>query len=428
MTPRELLKALFSAALDAAKPEHCLPAHLPPPPLGRTVVIGAGKAAAAMARAVEDHWQGPLDGLVVTRYGHRAPTRRIEVVEAAHPVPDAGGIAAARRMLRMVEGLSERDLVLFLVSGGGSALLALPAPGITLKDKRALTAALLASGAAIGEINCVRKHLSAIKGGRLAAAAHPARFVSLAISDVAGDDPATIASGPGVADPTTSAEALAVLAKYGIVPPPAVARHLAEGRDETPKPGDPRLARASVVVVATPRDALAAAARAAVAYGIEPVLLGDALEGEARTLAREHAARALEEAAALRAPKVLLSGGEATVAVRGSGRGGPNGEFLLALALALDGAPGIHALACDSDGIDGSEDNAGALIGPDTLARARALGIDATARLAANDSYGFFAALGDLVVTGPTLTNVNDIRALLLLPEGAGRAPAARLG
>ena len=408
--PRALLRRLLDAALASAQPAHCLPPHLPAAPAGRTVVVGAGKAAATMAQAVEDHWDGALEGLVVTRYGHSVPTRAIEVVEAAHPVPDAGGRAAAARILAEAEALGADDLALCLISGGGSALLTLPAPGLALGDKQAVTGALLRSGAAIGEINCVRKHLSAIKGGRLGVACHPARVVSLLISDVPGDDPAVIGSGPTVPDPTSFADAGAVLRKYGIDGPAAVIRHLEQGREETPKQGDPRLAGAETRIVATPAMALAAAADAARKAGYAPVVLGDALEGEARALAQDHAALARAAAPGT----VLLSGGEATVTVTGPGRGGPNAEYALALALALDGAPGIFATACDSDGIDGTEDNAGALVTPDTGVRARAAGEDAAARLAANDAYAFFAALGDLVMTGPTLTNVNDFRAILV--------------
>ena len=412
--PRIILRRLLDAALASARPARCLPPHLPQPPAGRTMVVGAGKAAATMAQAVEAHWEGPLEGLVVTRYGHRVPTRAIEVVEAAHPVPDAGGREAAARILVMAEGLRADDLALCLVSGGGSALLTLPAPGIALADKQAVTGALLRSGAAIGEINAVRKHLSAIKGGRLGGACHPARLVSLLISDVPGDDPAVIGSGPTVPDPTTFADALAVLRKYGIDEPAAVIRHLKQGRDETPKEGDPRLAGAQTRIAATPAMALAAAADAAREAGYAPVILGDALEGEARDLAGVHAALARDAAPGT----ILLSGGEATVTVTGEGRGGPNAEYALALALALDGAPGIFATACDTDGIDGTEDNAGALVAPDTLSRGRAAGEDAAARLAANDAYGFFAELGDLVMTGPTLTNVNDFRAILVSHPG----------
>jgi glycerate 2-kinase len=416
-TPRILLRAMFDAAIGAASPALVLPRHLPAPPSGRTVVVGAGKAAAAMAQAVEQHWPGPLSGLVVTRYGHAVPCRRIEVVEARHPVPDAAGRAAAGRILASVEGLTEDDLVLCLISGGGSALLALPAPGLALEDKQAVTRELLRCGATIQEFNCVRKHLSAIKGGRLAAAAFPARVVTLAISDVPGDDPAVIASGPTVPDPTTSADALAILERYAVTLPESIRRHLASEAAETPKPGDRHLARAETILIATPQDALEAAAAVARRAGVTPVILGNALEGEARDVALVHAGIARQIAGwgqpAL-APAVLLSGGETTVTIRGRGRGGRNAEFLLALAVALNGHPGIHALAADTDGIDGSEDNAGAILAPDTLGRAAGLGLNAKARLDDNDAYGFFSALNDLLVTGPTLTNVNDFRAVLV--------------
>ncbi len=416
---RQLLLRMFQAAVDAASPARCVPPHLPPPPRGRTIVVGAGKAAAAMAQAVEAHWPAdrPLSGLVVTRYGHGAPTARIEVAEASHPVPDAAGEAAARRILQSVQGLTSDDLVLCLISGGGSALLAVPAQRLELADKRAINRALLRSGAAIDEMNCVRKHLSAIKGGRLAVAAAPAPVVALMISDVPGDDPSVIASGPTVADPTTSADARAILDKYRIEMPPGVARWLADPASETPKPGDPRLAHARTVLIATPRQSLAAAAAVARAEGVAPLVLGDAIEGEAAEVARVMAgiARSCAEAAEPVAPPcVLLSGGETTVTVRGHGRGGRNAEFLLSLAVALGGRAGIHALAADTDGIDGTEDNAGALLGPDFSARTAALGIDPKTRLADNDGYGVFAALGDLVVTGPTRTNVNDFRAILI--------------
>jgi hydroxypyruvate reductase len=415
--PRSFLCALLDAAIAAAQPDAILRRHLPAPPPGRTIVLGAGKAAAAMARAVERHMPGPVEGLVVTRYGHGVPCARVEVVEAAHPVPDAAGRAAAGRMLEYAQSAGADDLVLCLISGGASALLALPAGDIALEDKQAINRALLASGADITQMNAVRKHLSAIKGGRLAAAAHPARVVSLLISDVPGDDPAVIGSGPTVPDPTTFADARAILAQYRIEPPAAVAEHLSEGRDETPKPGDPRLAGAETIIVARPQASLEAAAAEARAAGIGPVILGDALEGEAREVAKVLAGIALQvrrHGQPAPAPCVLLSGGETTVTVRGAGRGGRNAEFLLALTLQLNGAAGISALAADTDGIDGSEDNAGALVTPDTLARARAHGLDARAMLADNDGYGFFAALGDLVITGPTLTNVNDFRAILI--------------
>lgn len=415
--PRALLRQMFDAAIASALPAQCLPPHLPAPPRGRTVVVGAGKAAAAMARAVEEHWPGELEGLVVTRYGHRVATRRIEVVEAAHPVPDLAGREAAERILAKVRGLGADDLVLCLISGGGSALLALPAPGLTLHDKQAINRALLRCGANIGEMNCVRKHLSAIKGGRLAAAAAPAQVLTLLISDVPGDDPAVIASGPTVPDPTTFAEARAILRKYGIDEPRAAVEHLEAAMDETPKPGDPRLARCETRMIAAPQRALEAAAAVARAAGVAPLILGDALEGESREVALVHAGIArqvLRHGQPLPRPCVLLSGGETTVTVRGSGRGGRNVEFLLALAVALDGAPGVYALAGDTDGIDGAEERAGAMVAPDTLARAAALGIDAKAALADNDGHGFFEKLGDAVITGPTLTNVNDFRAILL--------------
>ncbi len=421
--PRLFLRDLLNAALDAADPAKTLPAVLPPPPKGRTIVVGAGKAAAKMARAVEDHWPGRLSGLVVTRYGHGVPCRQIEVVEAAHPVPDAAGEQAARRILNMVQGLTADDLVICLMSGGASALLSLPAPGITLADKQAVTQDLLRCGATISEINCVRKHLSAVKGGRLAAAATPARLVTFAISDVPGDDPAVIGSGPTVADPTNFADARRIFTKYSLQPSPAIAARLHAASDETPKPGDTRLLNTRYQLIATPRMALDAAAAVARAVGVIPVILGDAIEGEAREVALIQASMARLAASggltgaqdvAVPLPLVLLSGGETTVTVRGNGRGGRNTEFLLALALALNGAPGIDALAADTDGIDGSEDNAGAFIGPDTIARAKAAGIDLAAILERNDAWGAFAALGDLLVTGPTFTNVNDFRAILV--------------
>ncbi|HEX5804347.1 MAG TPA: glycerate kinase [Azospira sp.] len=418
--PEVLLRRMLDAAIAAALPARCVPPFLPSPPPGRLVVIGAGKAAAAMAAAVEAHWPGPLSGLVVTRYGHRVPTARIEVVEAAHPVPDAAGLAAAQRIRLLVQGLNEDDLVLALISGGGSALLVEPAAGVTLDEKRALTARLLACGASIHDINCVRKHLSAIKGGRLAVAAWPAPVLTLAISDVAGDDPEVIASGPTVADPSTCADALAVLDRYAIALPEGLRARLASGELETPKPGDPRLARASFRLVASPLLALQAAAEVARQAGVTPLLLGDEIEGEAREAARVLAGIAKScatQRVPLAPPCVLLSGGETTVTLdaAGGGRGGRNSEFMLALALALGGHPRIHALAADTDGIDGSEDNAGAVIGPATLARARQQGIDPRRSLAAHDAWGFFAALDGLVSTGPTLTNVNDFRAILVV-------------
>ncbi len=416
--PAEILRRLFDAAVAAADPALCVPPHLPEPPKGRAAVIGAGKASAAMARAVEDHWPGDLSGLVVTRYGCGVPCRRIEIVEAAHPVPDANGLEAAARILDLAQGLGADDLMLCLISGGGSALLSLPAEGLTFEDKQAVNAALLRSGATIGDMNCVRKHLSAIKGGRLAQAAAPARVVSLLISDVPGDDPAVIASGPTVADATTAAEALAVLEKFSIDVPENVTAWLNGGAAETPKPGDGVFKDTETRIIARPQGSLDAAAEKAKHLGLQPLILGDAIEGEAREVAREHAEFARAVAAndgPVTPPAVLLSGGEVTVSIKGSGRGGPNTEYLLAMAGALDGAEAIHALACDTDGIDGSEDNAGAVIGPATLGRARDAGLDAGAYLDGNDAYSFFEALGDLVVTGPTLTNVNDFRAILVL-------------
>ncbi len=417
VSPQATLRRLFDAAVAAAMPSRCVPARLPQAPEGRTVVVGAGKASAAMAAAVEANWPGALSGLVVTRYGHAVPCRHVEIVEAAHPVPDAAGEAAARRILELVQGLGPDDLVLALISGGGSSLLALPAPGLSLDDKQALSRALLRSGASIDEMNCVRKHLSAIKGGRLAAAAHPARLVALLISDVPGDDPAVIASGPTVGDPTTRHDALALIAKYGIDLAPHVRAHLDSDACESVKPGDPRLATAEVVMIATPQASLEAAAAVAAEAGITPVILGDSLEGEARDVAKVMAGIArqvVRHGQPAQRPCVLLSGGETTVTVRGDGQGGRNVEFLLALAVALDGAPGITALAADTDGVDGAAEVAGAWITDDTLRRALAMGIDAKASLARNDGHGFFAALGQQVVTGPTLTNVNDFRAVLI--------------
>ncbi len=423
---RNFLRSLFDAAVAAADPLEVVPPHLPAPPRGRTLVVGAGKASAKMARAVEDHGTGALEGLVVTRYGHAVPCRRIEIMEAAHPVPDAAGEAAARRILDLVRGAGEEDRVIALFSGGGSALCTLPAPGLTLADKQAVNRALLRSGATILEINCVRKHLSAIKGGRLAVAAWPAPVRALLISDVPGDDPAVIASGPTVADPTSFSDALAILEKYGIREPRAVIRHLREAREETPKPGDPRLSRTENIIVARPQQSLEAAARRAQAEGVRPLLLGDAIEGEAREVGRVMAGIAWSvrrHGHPLPPPCVLLSGGETTVTVHGRGRGGRNVEFLLALALALEGAAGVWAVAADTDGVDGAEEVAGAVITPDTLTRAARLGLDPRAFLADNDAHAFFAALGDQLVTGPTLTNVNDFRAILVLPEDRSGAP-----
>jgi glycerate 2-kinase len=416
---QQLLRKLFNAAIQAAQPAYCLPPHLPLPPRGRTLILGAGKASAAMAQVVEQHWSGTLSGLVVTRYGHAVPCERIDIVEAAHPVPDEAGLSAARRMLQLTQGLTSDDLVISLFSGGGSALLPLPLDGLTLRDKQDATSALLKSGATIREINCVRRHLSAIKGGRLGAACHPAQALTYLISDVPGDDPVDIASGPTVGDPTTCAEALDILHHYRIDVPERMLEILRRGHGETPKPDDPCLARSAVKVIATPGMALQAAADAARQAGVTPLILGDAIEGEARAVAAAMAQLALQATHEQALPCVLLSGGETTVRVRGNGSGGRNVEFLLALGLALDGHPGIHALAGDTDGVDGMVEIAGALLTPDSLVRARKIGLQARASLDDNNAHGFFSALGDSVVTGPTLTNVNDFRAILVTPEAA---------
>jgi hydroxypyruvate reductase len=417
-SPRALLVKMFKAAIESAQPEHCIPPHLPEPGLGRTIVIGAGKASAAMARALEQHWPGPLTGLVVTRYGYAVPCERIEIVEAAHPVPDDAGLRAARRMMELVRGLSADDTVICLISGGGSSLLPLPLDGITLEDKQNVNRALLASGATISEMNCVRRHLSAIKGGRLAAACHPARVVTLLISDVPGDQPRDIASGPTVGDPTTCHDALDIVKRYGIALPAAVREVLESGRGESIKPDDPVLSRCETRMIATPQMALEAAAAVAKQAGITPYILGNAIEGEARDVGKAMAGIARQVAdygQPFAHPCVMLSGGETTVTVRGQGRGGRNVEFLLSLGLALEGRAAIHAIAGDTDGVDGQEEIAGAVLAPDTLARAWDLGIKPADALQDNDGHGFFGALGDSVVTGPTLTNVNDFRAILVL-------------
>ena len=415
--PRALLRQMFDAAIASAQPSLCVPPHLPSPPRGRLIVVGAGKASAAMAQTVEEEWHGPLSGLVVTRYGYAVPCERIDIVEAAHPVPDAAGMHAAQRMLERVSGLREEDLVLCLLSGGGSALLPLPAPGLSLELKQIVSRALLACGATISEMNCVRRHLSAIKGGRLAAACHPARVFTLLISDVPGDRPIDIASGPTVADPTTCADALAIVRRHGIELPLPVRDLLESGRGESVKPGDARLARSDARMIATPQMALEAAAAVARAAGITPYILGDAIEGEARDVGKVFAGMALQIAERdqpFAAPCMLLSGGETTVTVRGTGRGGRNVEYLLSLAIALEGHTRIYALAGDTDGVDGQEEIAGGYIGPDSLARAWAQGLRPQDMLANNDGHGFFSALGDSVITGPTLTNVNDFRAIFI--------------
>jgi len=429
--PRALLRHLFDIAVQRALPLHNTAAHLPKPPEGRTVVLGAGKAGGAMAHAVEALWpaSAPLSGLVVTRY-HHTPLRpeglnqRIEVVEASHPVPDAAGLAAAQRILQLAQGLTKDDLVLCLISGGGSSLLALPCDGLTLENKQRINQQLLESGANILEMNTVRKHLSAIKGGRLAAACAPAQVVTLTISDVPGDDVSVIASGPTVADASTCAEALEVLRRYAIDVPAAVRAQLESGALETPKPGDACFTGHTTQLIATPQQSLDAASQAARALGLNAYILSDEIEGESREVGKVHAALARSTVlgrSSFQKPCVILSGGETTVTIKPrtpgqpKGRGGRAGEFCMGLAQALNGMPGVWALAADTDGIDGVEDNAGALVTPDTLARAAEKGLKLADHLARNDAYTFFEALGDLVVSGPTHTNVNDFRAVLIL-------------
>jgi hydroxypyruvate reductase len=433
---------MFDVAVGSVQADICVPPYLPPVPDGRTLVVGAGKASAAMARAVEARWRGPIKGMVVTRHGYGVACGRIEVVEAAHPVPDAAGLRAAQRVLDLVAGLTPDDLVLCLMSGGGSALLPLPLPGIALADKQAISRALLACGAAIGEINCVRRHLSAIKGGRLAAACYPARVFNLLVSDVPGDDPADIASGPAVPDQTTCADALGIVDRYRIPLRPKMREVLEGGAGESVKPGDARLQRVETHLVATPQTALEAAAAVARAAGVAAHILSDRIEGEAREAGKVMAGVALQVArrrVPFEPPCVLLSGGETSVtlsrqggggsgaAVRPAlpgvrGRGGRNVEFLLALAIMLKGEPGVYAIAADTDGVDGVEEVAGAEVAPDTLPRAWSLGMDPNASLARHDGHGFFGALGDAVVTGPTLTNVNDFRAVFVGGSAAAGA------
>ncbi|MEO5693177.1 MAG: glycerate kinase [Usitatibacter sp.] len=422
MSARELLLGSFAAAVAAADPLQIVPPHLPAPPRGRTVVVGAGKAGGSMAMAVENHWpaDAPLEGVVITRYGHGLPTRRIRVVEAGHPVPDESGAAAAREILELARGLGTDDLLLVLVSGGGSSLLSLPVEGIDMADLKAVTRDLLACGAPIQDMNTVRKHLSLIQGGRLALATR-APTLALVISDVTGDDPTHIASGPCCADPSTFAQAREILERFGVKAPASIAAHLEAGDAgriaETPKPGDPALAHAQSRVIATAHRSLAAAAAYVQARGVSPMVLGDSVTGESAEVAKVFGAIARqvrEHGHPIRPPVAIISGGETTVTLRGDGRGGRCSEFLLSLAVDTNGLEDTWALACDTDGIDGSEDNAGALMAPDSIARAQALGLHPKRMLAANDGYGFFSALGDLVVTGPTLTNVNDFRIILV--------------
>lgn len=416
-SPRAFLTALFHAAINAAKPEECVSQNLPARPAGRTIVIGAGKAAASMARGIEQHWEGPLSGLVITRYGYGAPTSRIEVAEAAHPVPDQAGIDATQRILQMVSGLSADDLVICLISGGGSALLTAPLPGITLEEKQSVNRALLASGASISEINCVRRHLSQVKGGRLAAACSPAKVVTLLISDVPGDSPVDIASGPTVADPTTCQDALEIIARYQISLPASVQDMLVSGKGESIKPSDSRLEHNELHMIAAPSMSLQAAARLAGEKSINAYVLGDRWEGESRDVGKVMAGIAFQastQEGPFTLPCVLLSGGETTVTVRGNGRGGRNVEFLLSLANALHGAPTVYALAGDTDGVDGMEEIAGAFIDPTTLHRAWNKNMSATQFITNNDAHTFFERIGDSIITGPTLTNVNDFRAVLI--------------
>ena len=413
----QLLKRMFAAAVDAALPKNILPGFMPTAPRGRTLVVGAGKASAAMARAFEENWAGELSGLVVTSYGHEVDCQQIEIVSASHPVPDAAGQEAAQRMLTLVSDLTEDDLVVCLISGGGSSLLSLPAKGLTLEHKQEINRALLRSGANIREMNCVRKHLSAIKGGQLARAVAPATLLTLLISDVPNDDLDVIASGPTVPDPTTYADALAILQKYSIEEPLSVVRHLRAAANETPKGDDEVFDNCTSVLIATPQRSLQAAAEVAREAGYTPLILGDSIEGEASEVAKVHAGIAkqvLRHQQPVASPCVLLSGGETTVSVRGNGRGGRNAEFALSLCVELGGSTGVFALVADTDGIDGSEDNAGVLAGPQTMARAESMALDAKAYLANNDAYSFFKELDQLVITGPTLTNVNDFRAILI--------------
>ena len=411
------LISLFEQAVKSAQPRYCLPGHLPPPAKGRNVVLGAGKASAEMAKVLENHWQGPLEGLVVTRYGHRVACETIEILEAGHPVPDESGVAASRKMLKLARSLGPNDQAICLISGGGSALLTLPAEGLSLEDKQSVTNSLLGCGATIQQINAVRKHLSAIKGGRLAETCAPASVLTLAISDVPRDDLEVIGSGPSVPDPSTLGDALNVLQHFDIHEPESVIRHLQQPSNETPKPGGPSWEHCRYQLIAKPQQSLDAAAEAGRKAGLNVIILGDSLEGEARETAIVHAGIArqvLRHRQPLLPPALILSGGETSVTLKGTGKGGPNTEFILSLLCELRGEPGIHAIACDTDGIDGSEDNAGALISPKSFALAKSLDLDPQEFLLNNDSHGFFQRLDSLVISGPTLTNVNDFRAILV--------------
>ena len=420
MDPHKFLKSLFEIAVAKAQPGECVPQYLSKLDFTeRTLVFGAGKASAAMAQAVEQYTSATLEGLVITRYGYAVECQQIKIVEAGHPVPDKQGMRAAESILKTASGLTEKDSVLCLISGGGSSLLSLPAPGLSLNDKKGITYKLLKCGATIHEINCVRKHLSAIKGGRLALACSPAHLLTLTISDVPCDDLSVIASGPTVADPSTFEDALRILSKYDISEPKSVLKHLENADDETPKPGDTRLQNVENYLIATPKQSLQAASRAVSEAGIKPLILGENLEGESRDVAKIHAETALQiqkNGNPLSTPTVILSGGETSVTVKGSGRGGPNTEFTLSLLQELRGQDGIWAIACDTDGIDGTEDNAGAFISPESFKKSEKLGLDPADYLSNNDSYSFFHELGDLVSPGPTMTNVNDFRAILVLP------------
>jgi len=421
MDHRKFLNSLFEIAVENAQPRKCIPPFLSRLDFkGRIVVFGAGKASSAMAQAVEQYTSASLEGLVITRYGHAVECQQIQIVEAGHPIPDKQGMRAAASMLETASGLTEKDVVLCLISGGGSSLLSLPAPGLSLEDKQLITTKLLMCGATIHEINCIRKHLSALKGGRLAVACSPAPLLTLAISDVPGDDLSVIASGPTVADPSTFEDALKILTKYKIYEPRSILKHLKNACDETPKPGDPRLQNVENYLIATPKQSLQEASQAVTETGMTPLILNDSMEGESRDVGKMHAETALQiqkNGNPVSPPAVILSGGETSVTVKGSGRGGPNTEFMLSLLKELQGQKGIWAIACDTDGIDGTGDNAGAFISPESFKKSEELGLDPSCFLTNNDSYSFFQQLGDLVSPGPTMTNVNDFRAVLVLPS-----------